>query len=153
MRAESSGCRRPAPRHPELRRRRRARDTGHGHRRHASGVADVELEKEDFTGQGNGDVVGHGTHCAGTVSVAMSTDYGSASRAGQEALIGKVLDNDGAGIPRRWKNGSIGGEARREHHPMSLGFPDFRAWNCQKLDRRWLACRSGSFQRPGVRTG
>jgi subtilisin family serine protease len=57
-----------------------------------------DIVQEDFTGEGNGDQHGHGTHCAGTVfgqdvdglriGVAPGID---------QALIGKVLGTDGGG--------------------------------------------------------
>jgi subtilisin family serine protease len=59
---------------------------------------DVELLQRDFTGEGDGDRNGHGTHCAGTI---FGRQIG-AVRCGvgigvQKALIGKVLDRHGAG--------------------------------------------------------
>ena len=59
-----------------------------------SGVAIVE---KDFSGSGNGDVVGHGTHCAGTI---FGRDVGQrigVARGVRRALIGKVLKDDGSG--------------------------------------------------------
>lgn len=56
----------------------------------------VTLTEEDFTGEGNGDTDGHGTHCAGTVfgrDVA-NTRIGIA-RGVTKALIGKVIGQDG----------------------------------------------------------
>jgi subtilisin family serine protease len=59
--------------------------------------AGVEIIEKDFTGEGNGDQNGHGTHCAGTI-------FGRASDGGtrigvapgvKKALIGKVLGNAG----------------------------------------------------------
>ncbi len=60
--------------------------------------AGVTLIERDFSGHGNGDVDGHGTHCAGTVfgrdvdglRIGVATGV-------TEALIGKVLGNDGSG--------------------------------------------------------
>ena len=58
--------------------------------------ADVELIEQDFTGEGNGDRDGHGTHCAGTI-FGLTTEQ---TRIGvapgiKTALIGKVLGGDG----------------------------------------------------------
>jgi subtilisin family serine protease len=56
------------------------------------------LHQQDFSGAGNGDVNGHGTHCAGTIfgrSVG-GTRIGVAPGV-QQAFIGKVLGNDGRG--------------------------------------------------------
>jgi subtilisin family serine protease len=58
----------------------------------------VTLVEEDFTGSGNGDRQGHGTHCAGTVfgRDVDGTRIGVA-RGVSRALIGKVLGDDGSG--------------------------------------------------------
>ncbi|WP_254511723.1 S8 family peptidase [Komagataeibacter oboediens] len=58
--------------------------------------AGIQLEQRDFTGEGYGDKVGHGTHCAGTI---FGRNVGGL-RIGvapgvQRALIGKVLGADG----------------------------------------------------------
>jgi subtilisin family serine protease len=60
--------------------------------------AGVSLEQQDFSGDGDGDANGHGTHCAGTI---IGRDVGG-QRIGvapgvTRALIGKVLRNDGRG--------------------------------------------------------
>jgi subtilisin family serine protease len=56
----------------------------------------VELIEKDFTGDGDGDVVGHGTHCAGTI---FGRDVDGMrigiARGVTKALIGKVIGNDG----------------------------------------------------------
>ena len=60
--------------------------------------AGVKLVEKDFTGDGNGDTHGHGTHCAGTIfgrDVA-GTRIGVA-RGVKKALIGKVLGDSGGG--------------------------------------------------------
>lgn len=58
----------------------------------------VNLVQEDFTGAGNGDAVGHGTHCAGTI---FGRDVDGVrigiARGVERALIGKVLDDAGNG--------------------------------------------------------
>ncbi len=56
----------------------------------------VELIEKDFTGDGNGDVEGHGTHCAGTIfgRDVDGTRIGIA-RGVTKALIGKVIGKDG----------------------------------------------------------
>jgi len=60
--------------------------------------ADMDLNEKDFSGSGNGDVQGHGTHCAGTIfgRDVDGTRIGVA-RGVSKALIGKVLRNDGRG--------------------------------------------------------
>ncbi|MBD2755439.1 S8 family peptidase [Spirosoma validum] len=58
--------------------------------------AGVNLIQQDFTGEGNGDQHGHGTHCAGTIfgRDVNNTRIGVA-RGVQKALIGKVLGANG----------------------------------------------------------
>lgn len=60
--------------------------------------AGMTLVEKDFSGAGNGDVQGHGTHCAGTV---FGRDVGNQrigiARGVKTALIGKVLDDTGGG--------------------------------------------------------
>lgn len=53
---------------------------------------DVELIQQDFTGEGNGDEAGHGTHVAGTIfgQTGGGVRYGVAPGV-RRALIGKVL--------------------------------------------------------------
>jgi subtilisin family serine protease len=60
--------------------------------------AGVTLDQRDFSGSGNGDVQGHGTHCAGTIfgRDVSGTRIGVA-RGVSQAMIGKVLGNDGSG--------------------------------------------------------
>lgn len=58
----------------------------------------VNLIEKDFSGHGDGDRQGHGTHCAGTV---FGRDIGGqrigVARGVHRALIGKVLGDDGSG--------------------------------------------------------
>jgi subtilisin family serine protease len=58
----------------------------------------AKIEEKDFTGEGLGDTVGHGTHCAGTV---FGQDVGAIrigiARGVKKALIGKVLGKKGGG--------------------------------------------------------
>ncbi|WP_227285329.1 S8 family serine peptidase [Boseongicola sp. H5] len=58
----------------------------------------VQLEQRDFSGDGDGDPNGHGTHCAGTIfgRDVEGTRIGVAPGVGT-ALIGKVLGDDGSG--------------------------------------------------------
>jgi subtilisin family serine protease len=60
--------------------------------------AGVELVQEDFSGAGNGDRQGHGTHCAGTIfgRDVDGTRIGVAPGI-DRAFIGKVLGDDGSG--------------------------------------------------------
>jgi subtilisin family serine protease len=58
--------------------------------------AGVEIVQKDFTGEGDGDNHGHGTHCAGTIfgRSTNGTRIGVAPGV-KKALIGKVLGADG----------------------------------------------------------
>lgn len=58
--------------------------------------AGVEIIQKDFTGDGDGDEEGHGTHCAGTIfgRAVNGTRIGVATGV-QKALIGKVLGANG----------------------------------------------------------
>jgi subtilisin family serine protease len=60
--------------------------------------AGLDLVQQDFTGEGNGDQHGHGTHCAGTIfgRVTGGTRIGVAPGI-TTALIGKVLGQNGGG--------------------------------------------------------
>lgn len=60
--------------------------------------AGVELVQRDFSGSGDGDRQGHGTHCAGTIfgRDVEGSRIGVARGVGK-ALIGKVLGDDGSG--------------------------------------------------------
>jgi subtilisin family serine protease len=90
--------------------------------------AGVELVQRDFTGAGNGDVVGHGTHCAGTL-FGRDVDgvrIGVARGIGR-ALIGKVLDDTGAGTSDAILNGVRWAVDAGAHViSLSLGY-DFQA--------------------------
>ena len=60
--------------------------------------AGVTIVEKDFSGSGNGDRQGHGSHCAGTI---FGRDVGGKrigiARGVRKALIGKVLSDDGGG--------------------------------------------------------
>jgi subtilisin family serine protease len=71
-------------------------DTGIDHSHEA--FQGVELIQQDFTGEGNGDGNGHGTHCAGTIFGRVINGFRFSVAPGiQRALIGKVLDSQGGG--------------------------------------------------------
>jgi subtilisin family serine protease len=63
-------------------------------RNHAA-FAGMELVEKDFTGEGNGDSVGHGTHCAGTSGNGFGR-IGVAPGVGK-ALIGKIIGKNKGG--------------------------------------------------------
>jgi subtilisin family serine protease len=57
---------------------------------------DLRLTERDFTGEGDGDAVGHGTHCAGTIAGREVNGYRYGVAPGiEELLVGKVLGSDG----------------------------------------------------------
>lgn len=84
----------------------------------------VQLEQKDFTGSGNGDTQGHGTHCAGTL---FGRDV-EGKRIGvapgvTEALIGKVLGGSGSGSSEGLFSAMLWAYQNRAHViSMSLGF-------------------------------
>jgi len=94
-----------------------------------SAFSGVTLVEKDFTGDGDGDMQGHGTHCAGTVfgrdidgkRIGVATGV-------KKALIGKVLSNDGTGDSQMLFEGMqwAAGQAA-DVISMSLGF-DFVGW-------------------------
>ncbi|MGB3535959.1 MAG: S8 family serine peptidase [Microcoleaceae cyanobacterium] len=58
----------------------------------------VQLVQRDFTGEGDGDSNGHGTHCAGTIFGQAVNGYRFGVAPGIEtAIIGKVLGSQGGG--------------------------------------------------------
>lgn len=84
----------------------------------------VELEEKDFSGDGDGDRQGHGTHCAGTI---FGRDVGGKrigiARGVQHALIGKVLrDNGGGESEMIFKALQWALEKKANVISMSLGF-------------------------------
>jgi subtilisin family serine protease len=84
----------------------------------------VELEEKDFTGEGNGDLNGHGTHVAGTIFGRSSGGVRYAVAPGiRRALIGKVIGTTRSATTKeiidaiQW---AVDGGARIIN--MSLGF-------------------------------
>lgn len=60
--------------------------------------AGMNIDEIDYSGDGNGDINGHGTHCAGTV---FGQDVGGTrigvARGIERAMVAKVLGNSGSG--------------------------------------------------------
>lgn len=98
----------------------------------------VELIQQDFSGDGNGDVQGHGTHCAGTIfgRDVEGTRIGVA-RGVTKALIGKVLADNGSGSSEMLFQG-IQWAVREgaDVVSMSLGF-DFPGLVTELLTQGW----------------
>src|SRR5262249_39301783 len=57
----------------------------------------MKITQKDFTGEGDGDQQGHGTHVAGTVAGQDVNGFRIGVARNAELLIGKVLDHEGSG--------------------------------------------------------
>ena len=102
--------------------------------------AGVTLVQEDFSGSGNGDVQGHGSHCAGTI---FGRDVDGArigvARGVSQALIGKVLADDGTGSSEGLFNGIQWAVTNgADVISMSLGF-DFPGLVKELVGEGWPA--------------
>jgi subtilisin family serine protease len=98
----------------------------------------VTLTQVDFSGSGNGDKQGHGTHCAGTIlgREVDGTRIGVAPGVDQ-ALIGKVLGDDGSGNSEMIFRGIQWAlDNRAQVVSMSLGF-DFPGLVEELVDQGW----------------
>jgi subtilisin family serine protease len=100
--------------------------------------AGVDIVEEDFSGSGNGDRQGHGTHCAGTI---FGRDVDGrrigVARGVSRALIGKVLGDDGGGTSDMIFSGIQWAMQRgAQVVSMSLGF-DFPGLVKQLVDSGW----------------
>ena len=97
----------------------------------------VDLIEKDFTSDGNGDVNGHGTHCAGTL---FGRDIEGMrigmARGVTKALIGKVIGNDGGSSANIASAIQWAIENKANVISMSLGI-DFPGYQAQ-LQRRGL---------------
>jgi subtilisin family serine protease len=92
--------------------------------------AGVELIQRDFTGDGDGDTDGHGTHCAATI---FGRDVGGMrigiARGVKKALIGKVIGNDGGSSAQvasaiQW---AIENKANVISLSLGMDFPGYQA--------------------------
>jgi subtilisin family serine protease len=91
----------------------------------------VNLLQKDFTGEGNDDTVGHGTHCAGTVFGRNVNDYRFGVAQGVErALIGKVLGAKGGSTAQIVEGILWAMQEGAQIISMSLGmdFPGYVDW-------------------------
>jgi subtilisin family serine protease len=102
--------------------------------------AGVEVVQKDFSGSGDGDVQGHGTHCAGTVfGRDVDGQRIGVARGVSKALIGKVLRDDGAGDSDMIFRGITWAiENGANVVSMSLGF-DFPGLVKARTDAGWPA--------------
>ncbi len=98
----------------------------------------VTLVQQDFTGSGDGDVQGHGTHCAGTVfGQDVGGDRIGVARGVEQALIGKVLGDDGSGDSDMLFSGlQWAVQNGAQVVSMSLGF-DFPGMVQRLVDEGW----------------
>jgi subtilisin family serine protease len=100
----------------------------------------VTVVEQDFSGDGDGDVQGHGSHCAGTIfgQDVDGTRIGVAPGI-ERALIGKVLGNDGSGDSAMMFRGIQWAADQGAHViSMSLGF-DFPGLVQRLTDDGWPA--------------
>jgi subtilisin family serine protease len=112
----------------------------------------VTIVQQDFTGTGNGDQHGHGTHCAGTIfgRDVSGTRIGVA-RGVKRALIGKVLDGGGNGDSDMIFRGITWAiEQGADVISMSLGF-DFPGYVKRLTDLGWPADLATSVALEGYR--
>jgi subtilisin family serine protease len=90
----------------------------------------VNLTERDFTGDGNGDQHGHGTHCAGTIFGRSTGGMRIGVATGvKKALIGKVIGNEGGASEQIASAMQWAAENGANVISMSLGidFPGFVA--------------------------
>lgn len=59
--------------------------------------AHANIRQKDFTGEGDGDTQGHGTHCAGTIFGRLDSERIGVAPGVTDVWIGKVLDEGGQG--------------------------------------------------------
>jgi subtilisin family serine protease len=108
-------------------------DAGH------EAFAGKTIEQKDFTGEGDGDNNGHGTHCAGTVfgGKVGKLRIGVAP-AVQKALIGKVLNAQGSGSTDQLLDGLLWAvRSGANVVSMSIGF-DFPGLVKLLIDQKGL---------------
>lgn len=99
----------------------------------------TRLVQQDFTGEGDGDLNGHGTHCAGTIfgGIVEGTRIGIAPKV-RSAFIGKVLDREGGGSSDQLVEGLLWAvKNRAQVIAMSLGI-DFPGHVQQLVEKHGL---------------
>jgi subtilisin family serine protease len=91
----------------------------------------LQLTQRDFTGEGDGDRDGHGTHCAGTIAGRDVNGYRYGVAPGvDELLVGKVLGSDGGSTDALMRAILWALESEADVMSMSLGldFPGLVAY-------------------------
>ena len=98
--------------------------------------AGVELVQKDFSGEGDGDLNGHGTHCAGTIfGRAVNGIRIGVAPGVRRALIGKVLTRHGGGSSEAIVAASLWAADEGAHViSMSLGI-DFGGYVRQLVEQ------------------
>ncbi|MET3408868.1 S8 family serine peptidase [Methylobacterium sp. 1030] len=97
----------------------------------------VKILEEDFSGSGNGDRNGHGTHCAGTIFGRDVSFRIGVARGITTAFIGKVLKDDGRGSSEALFNGlSWAMRNRANIISMSVGF-DYPGMVASLVEKKW----------------
>ena len=109
-------------------------DAGH------EAFAGMDVVQHDFSGDGDGDVQGHGTHCAGTIC---GQDVGGTrigvARGVSKVLAGKVLGDDGGGSSEMCFDGITWAlDQGADVISMSLGF-DFPGLVESLIGQGWPA--------------
>ena len=113
--------------------------------------AGVDLVQQDFTGEGNGDEHGHGTHCAGTVFGRTVNDTRIGVALGvKKALIGKVLGARGGSSDQivRAIQWAVDGGATVVSMSLGMDFPGLVA---QLIDQDYPADIATSLALEGYR--
>lgn len=99
----------------------------------------IELQEQDFTGEGDGDWDGHGTHCAGTI---FGQDVGGRrigiARGVKQAFIAKVIGKHNADSDILFQGMHWALAQRANIISMSLGF-DFPGEVEEKISKGWPA--------------
>lgn len=99
--------------------------------------AHVDIKEMDFTGEGNGDLEGHGTHCAGTIFGKLDDGRIGVAPGVTDVWIGKVLDADGSGSSEMIFDALHWAIKNRVHIiSMSLGF-DFPGMVKEYTEAGW----------------
>ncbi len=98
----------------------------------------ASVTEEDFTGEGNGDQVGHGTHCAGTIAGRDVNGHRIGVAPGvSEILAGKVLGEQGGSTESLLKGMQWALDKGASVISMSLGI-DFPGYVAYLVDNRGL---------------
>ncbi len=113
--------------------------------------AGVNLVQQDFTGEGNGDQHGHGTHCAGTVFGRNVNDTRIGVATGvKKALIGRVLGARGGSSDQIVKAIQWAVDGGASVVSMSLGM-DFPGLVAELIDQDYPADIATSLALEGYR--